>query len=93
VVCAPAVHDAVEGALMTEHEILKQLVRQLLNDLPERRDWLDPVLEQGLRYHVNATTPRNNYAAHLERTKTGQKTGPLRGVSHYKLIGGDHENS
>lgn len=34
---------------MNELTILKDLVRQLLNDLPTKRDWLDPTLEQGLR--------------------------------------------
>ena len=50
---------------MSELEILKSLVRQLLNDLPQKRDWLDPTVEQALRYHVKAETPAANHRALL----------------------------
>lgn len=51
---------------MNELTTLKMLVRQLLNDLPAKRDWLDPHVEQGLRYLVNAETPACNHRALLD---------------------------
>lgn len=35
---------------------LTSLIRQLLNDLPSKRDWLDPQLEAELRTAVHADT-------------------------------------
>lgn len=46
---------------------LQVLVRLLLNDLPSKRDWLDPQLEQALRTAVKATTPSSNHRALLDR--------------------------
>ena len=48
-------------------EHLTSLVRMLLNDLPSRRDWLDPQLEEALRTAVNARTPSSNHRALLDR--------------------------
>lgn len=39
--------------LKVEHEHLQTLVRMLLSDLPQKRDWLDPFLEDSLRDAVN----------------------------------------
>jgi hypothetical protein len=55
-----------------EYDTLQHLVRQLLNDLPSKRDWLDPQLEKALRYMVNASTPASNHRALLD-TWEGQK--------------------
>lgn len=52
-----------------ELRMLKVLVRMLLNDLPAKRDWLDPMVEQGLRYHTNAVTPASNHRALLHTWK------------------------
>ena len=51
------------------HELhyLQSLIRQVLNDLPSKRDWLDPQLEAQLRTAVNATTPSSNHRALLDR--------------------------
>jgi len=46
---------------------LESLVRQLLNDVPTKRDWLDPQLEESLRTAVNARTPASNHRALLNR--------------------------
>jgi len=46
---------------------LQSLVRQVLNDLPSKRDWLDPQLEEQLRTAVNARTPSSNHRALLDR--------------------------
>jgi hypothetical protein len=46
---------------------LESLVRHVLNDLPSRRDWLDPQLEAQLRTAVNATTPASTHRALLDR--------------------------
>jgi hypothetical protein len=63
-------------------QALESLVRQVLNDLPSKRDWLDPQVEEALRTAVNATTPASNHRALLDRwafhkittiTKTVQK--------------------
>ena len=40
--------------LQEQHEHLQTLVRMLLQDLPRKRDWLDPFLEECLREAVNA---------------------------------------
>jgi hypothetical protein len=46
---------------------LESLVRQLLNDVPTKCDWLDPQLEESLRTAVNARTPASNHRALLNR--------------------------
>lgn len=45
-----------EPTLEEQHEHLQTLVRMLLNDLPTKRDWLDPFLERCLRQAVNDIT-------------------------------------
>lgn len=46
---------------------LESLVRQVLNDLPSKRDWLDPQLEEQLRTAVKANSPSSNHRALLDR--------------------------
>lgn len=52
---------------------LNVLVRQLLQDLPTKRDWLDPQLEQALRAAVKAETPASNHRALLDTWKKREK--------------------
>lgn len=46
---------------------LQDLVRQLLNDLPSKRDWLDPHVEDALKAAVNAKTPSSAHRALVDR--------------------------
>jgi pantothenate kinase-related protein Tda10 len=46
---------------------LESLVRLVLNDLPTKRDWLDPQVEEALRTAVKANTPSSNHRALLDR--------------------------
>lgn len=50
---------------------LQDLVRLLLNDLPVKRDWLDPQLERELRAAVNAKTPASEHRALVDKWKRG----------------------
>jgi hypothetical protein len=56
--CVPNLeHDlksvlSAESQLALKHEYLQQLIRQVLDDLPAKRDWLDPTLEKQLREEV-----------------------------------------
>jgi len=55
---------------MTDHDqlvSLQSLVRMLLHDLPTKRDWLDPQVEEQLRTAVKANTPSSNHRALLDR--------------------------
>jgi hypothetical protein len=37
------------AAMVRERNVLRSLLRQLINDLPRKRDWLDPALERQAR--------------------------------------------
>jgi len=54
-----AAHSAAHRQLLDQVDDFKKLIRRLLNELPRKRDWLDPQLEQMLR---NAAAP----AAHMD---------------------------